>query len=94
MSPTRVALFGLLALAVLGAELPEIHAHDGETPGFYNTECPLARLAVPSWGLVAFAPRTLSQPSPVADSAPSPAPVPPARPAGSAFAPRAPPAAS
>ena len=85
------ALLALLALAVIGAEIPDVHAHDGETPGLYNEECPLARLAVPGWGLPALAPDTLPQPDPVSDPAAAPAPA--DRPAAprTAFAARAPP---
>jgi hypothetical protein len=90
----RVALLGFLVLAVLGAELPDVHAHQAETPGFYNEECPLARLAVPGWGLPALVPDTLPQPGPVSDPAPPLALVQPAGPARPAFAPRAPPATS
>jgi hypothetical protein len=90
----RAALLGLLVLALLGAELPDVHVHDAETPGFYNEECPLARLAVPGWGLPALARETLPEPDPVTDLASPPALVQPGRPARSAFAPRAPPATS
>jgi hypothetical protein len=90
----RVALLGFLVLAVLGAELPEVHVHQAETPGFYNEECPLARLAVPGWGLPALVPDTLLQPDPVSGPAPPPALVQPAGQARFAFAPRAPPATS
>ena len=90
----RVALLGFLVLAVLGAELPDVHVHQAETPGFYNEECPLARLAVPGWGLPALVPDTLLQPDPVSGPASPPALVQPAGPARLAFAPRAPPATS
>jgi len=90
----RVALLGLLALAVLGADLPNVHAHDAETPGFYNEECPLARLAVPAWGLPALVRDTPPQPEPVSDPAAAPTPADlPAAP-WTAFAARAPPAIS
>ena len=62
-------------LAVLGGEIPEIHAHDDGTPGLYNEECPLARLAVRGWGLAAPAPDTLSQPDPIAVQASPSTPV-------------------
>jgi hypothetical protein len=90
----RVALLGLLGLAVLGAELPDVHTHDAETPGLYNEECPLVRLAVPAWGLTALARDTLPEPDPASDpaAAPTPGDLPAApRPA---FAARAPPASS
>lgn len=90
----RRCLLLLLVVVVLGAELPDVHAHDAETPGFYNEQCPLARLAVPGWGLPALEPETSLQPDPVADPASPPALVQPAGPARPAFAPRAPPATS
>ena len=93
MRPPRVLLVGLLALAVLG-EVPEIHAHDDSTPGFYNEECPLARLAVRGWGLTTPTLGTLAEPSPIAVQASPPTPAQPARPDAPAFAPRAPPATS
>ena len=90
----RVLLLGFLVLAVLGGEIPEIHAHDDGTPGLYNEECPLVRLAVPGWGLAAFAPGGLFRPDLVAVSASPSTPVELTRPSGSPFAPRAPPATS
>jgi len=95
MSPLRrVALLGLLGLAVLGVELPDVHSHKAETPGFYNEECPLARLAVPGWGLPALARGTLLQPDPVSDPASAPTPVDLSAAPRPAFAARAPPASS
>jgi len=94
MNLTRGLLVSLLLLTVLGGEIPEIHAHDDGTPGFYNEECPLARLAVRGWGLAAPAPGTLSQPDPIGVHASPSTPAEPARPGGSAYAPRAPPATS
>jgi hypothetical protein len=88
------ALLGFLVLAVLATELPDVHDHAAETPGFYNEECPLARLAVPAWGLPALARETLPQPELICDPAVSPTLVEPVRPALSAFAPRAPPTTS
>jgi hypothetical protein len=85
------ALLGFLVLAVLGTELPGVHLHSAETPGLYNEECPLARLAIPGWSLPALARETLGQADPVSDPAPSLPLVQPERPARSAFAPRAPP---
>ena len=90
----RTALLGFLVLAVLGTDLPEVHVHDAETPGFYNEECPLARLAVPGWSLPALARETLLRADPVSNPAPPLPLVQPERPARSAFAPRAPPPTS
>lgn len=36
----------LVALVVLGVQVPVVHGHEGPTPGFYNEECFLERLAV------------------------------------------------
>jgi hypothetical protein len=88
----RAALLGLLALVVLGAELPEIHEHGVGTSGLYNEDCPLARLAVPSWGLPALTPPTLPQPDALPDPGPARAFGAPSAPVRGAFAPRAPPA--
>ena len=90
----RAALLGFLVLAVLGTDLPDVHVHSAETPGLYNEECPLARLAVPVWGLPALVPETVLEPDRVADPAPPPALALPARATRTAFAPRAPPANS
>jgi hypothetical protein len=90
----RVVLLGLLGLAVLGTELPDVHTHDAETPGFYNQECPLARLGVPGWGLPALARETLPQPDPHTDPASPRAYAQAARATQSPFAPRAPPTIS
>jgi hypothetical protein len=90
----RATLLGFLVLAVLGTDLPEVHVHSAETAGFYNEECPLARLAVPSWSLPGLARETLHQADPVSDPTPSLPLVQPERPARSAFAPRAPPPTS
>jgi hypothetical protein len=90
----RTAFLGFLVLAVIGTDLPEVHVHSAETPGLYNEECPLARLAVPGWSLPALARETLPQAEPVSGPPPSPPLVQPERPARSAFAPRAPPATS
>jgi hypothetical protein len=88
----RATLLGVLALVVLGAELPEIHEHGGSTPGLYNEDCPLARLAVPSWGMPALAPPTLPQPEVLPDPGLPPTIAAPSAAARWAFAPRAPPA--
>jgi hypothetical protein len=88
----RAARLGLLALVVLGAELPEIHEHGVSTPGLYNEDCPLARLAVPSWGLPALTPPTLPQPDALPDPGPALAFASPSTAVPRAFAPRAPPA--
>jgi hypothetical protein len=90
----RGALLALLLLALLGADLPDVHTHDGSTPGVYNEECPLARLALPAWALPATAPENLAQPGPVPDPAVTVALFAPAPPLRAAFAPRAPPATS
>jgi hypothetical protein len=90
----RAALLGFLVLAVLGTDLPDVHVHSAETPGLYNEECPLARLAVPGWSLPALAREALPQPDPASDPASPARLVQPERPARSAFAPRAPPATS
>jgi hypothetical protein len=88
----RAALLGVLALVVLGAELPEIHDHDTGTPGLYSEDCLLARLAVPSWGLPALAPPTVPQPEALPDPGPPLASASPSAMARWASAPRAPPA--
>jgi hypothetical protein len=88
----RAALLSALALVVLGAELPEIHAHSANTPGLYNEDCPLARLAVPSWGLPALAPPTVPQPEALPDPRPRLAFASPSATVLWAFSSRAPPA--
>jgi hypothetical protein len=88
----RAALLGVLALVVLGADLPEIHEHGANTPGLYNQDCPLARLAVPNWGLPALAPPTVPQPEALPNPGPPLASASPSATARWAFAPRAPPA--
>jgi hypothetical protein len=35
----------VLALVLVGTELPVVHAHGGRTAGLYNEECSLERLA-------------------------------------------------
>jgi hypothetical protein len=87
----RAALLGLLALVVVGVELPEIHDHTG-TPGLYSEDCPLARLALPSWGLPALASPTIPQPDALPDPGPPPTVASPSAAGRWAFAPRAPPA--
>ena len=47
----RATLLVLLLAVFLGAEIPEVHDHHADTPGLYNEECPLARLAVLTWGI-------------------------------------------
>ena len=83
---------GLLALVVLGVEIPEVHDHAAGTPGLYSEDCPLARLALPCWGLPGLALPTVPQP----DALPDPGPPPAVALADAtdrwAFAPRAPPA--
>jgi hypothetical protein len=80
---------------VLGADLPEIHAHDADTAGLYNEECPLGRLALRSWGLAVPTRDILPQPDPAADPATPPrASIEPSSPPRAAFAARAPPATS
>jgi hypothetical protein len=88
--PLRAALLGLLASILLGTGIPEIHNHNANTAGFYSEQCPLARLAVPGWGLTAVAPDPLTQPDaiPALDLPPASAEPSALRPA---FAPRAPP---
>ena len=90
----RGAVLAFVALAVLGADLPEIHAHDADTAGLYNEECPLGRLALRSWGLAAPTRDILPQPDPAADPATPRASVEPSSPPRAAFAARAPPATS
>jgi hypothetical protein len=90
--PVRAAFLGLLALVVLGAELPEIHEHSAGTPGLYSEDCPLARLALPSWGLPTIVPPTAPQPDVLPEPGPPPAVALPAAAARWALAPRAPPA--
>jgi hypothetical protein len=90
----RAALLGFLILAVLATELPDVHNHAAETPGFYNEECPLARLAVSGWGLPALTRETPARPELLGDPSVTPTLVEPIHPARSAFAPRAPPATS
>jgi hypothetical protein len=87
----RAALLAVLALVVLGAELPEIHEHGANTLGLYNEDCPLARLAVPSWGLPALAPPSLPQPDALPDPGPPLACASSSAAARWALAPRAPP---
>jgi hypothetical protein len=86
----RATLLGLLLVVLLGAEIPEVHDHDASTPGLYNEECPLARLAVPGWGLPPVAANLLSQPDPAPALAVAPVPDTPAAPR-TGFAARAPP---
>jgi hypothetical protein len=88
----RLGLAPLLALTLLAANAPPVHTHEDGTPGLYDEECQLARLAVPPRGLppsaIDTAPVLLTTP----DERPSaePGPLPAAFPA--AFGPRAPPA--
>jgi hypothetical protein len=82
----------LLTVAVLAADLPEIHSHDAETPGLYNEECPLGRLAVSRWGLAGPARDTLPQPGLASDPTAPPLSADPSGPPRAAFAARAPPA--
>jgi hypothetical protein len=90
----RAAFLGLLALVLLGAEIPEVHDHAGATPGLYNEDCPLGRLATPSWGLAAAVMSPLPQPDPACEPAPPPIPAEPSAAAAPAFAARAPPVTS
>jgi hypothetical protein len=39
-------LAALVVLVVLGVQVPVVHGHDAPTPGVYNEECFLERLAV------------------------------------------------
>jgi hypothetical protein len=48
-----MALSVLLVLGLVATELPLFHAHAEETPGWYDQECPLERLATGSPGLAA-----------------------------------------
>jgi len=90
----RSALLIFLLLALVGADAPAIHSHDATSPGIYNEECPLARLAVPAWARLAAAPEPIIQLAPV----PSPALMPSVAELGSpvppSFGPRAPPSIS
>jgi hypothetical protein len=90
----RVVLLGLLLVVLLGAEIPEIHDHNADTPGLYNEECPLGRLAVPGWGLAAGGRDSLPQRDPASDPATLPASAEPSAAPRPAFAARAPPATS
>ena len=90
----RAALLGLLAIVLLAAEIPEVHDHAGTTPGLYNEDCPLGRLATLSWALAAEASDPLPQPDPACEPAPPPIPAEPCAAAPPAFAPRAPPVTS
>ena len=49
-TPARSALALLVALVILGVQAPEVHEHDGLTPGFYNEQCNLERLAAGTGG--------------------------------------------
>ena len=88
----RAALLALLALVVFSTEIPEIHNHDAGTPGLYSEDCPLARLAIPSWGLPALARPILFRPEAFPDPGPPRADTSPSEAARCPFAPRAPPA--
>ncbi len=86
----RAAFLGLLLVVLTGAEIPEVHDHDAGIPGLYNEECPLARLAVPRWGIPIVAADILAQPDPAPALAAAPVPDQPATPR-TGFAARAPP---
>jgi hypothetical protein len=88
----RATLLGLLLLVFLGAEIPELHDHEAGTPGLYNEECPLARLAVSAWGVPVVAADTLLRPDPALDPAAVPSSVDLPAPPRTVFAARAPPA--
>jgi hypothetical protein len=89
-SPVRAALLLLVALVLLGTDIPEIHDHHAGIPGLYNEECPLARLAVPSWVLPALAPPILLQPEALSDPGPPRTVASLSAAGGCPFAPRAP----
>ena len=88
----RAALLALLLVAVVGADLPDVHVHDASSASLYNEACPLARLAVPAWGLPALVAETLPGPYPVSEWLVAPLPLERDCPARSPFAARAPPA--
>jgi hypothetical protein len=90
----RAAFLALLALVLLGAEIPEVHDHAGATPGLYNEDCPLGRLATPSWGVAAEASDPLPQPDPACEPATPSIPLEPSAAVAPAFAARAPPVTS
>ncbi len=83
----------LVALVVVGSEIPVVHHHGGPTAGLYNEECPLERLATAPGGAIITddpdgASPLLALPVPLAPDDPA-APAHPSLPSGS----RAPPAA-
>ena len=88
------ALVVFLVLVVLGADLPNAHSHDAGTPGLYNEQCLLVRLAVPTWSVPALTPAALTHTDAVSDLVPPTVFVESARPARAGFSPRAPPATS
>jgi hypothetical protein len=90
----RLALLGFLVLAVLGGDLPNAHSHDADIPGLYNEECPLARLAVPTWSVPALTPTALPHTDAISHLVSPTAFAGPARAVCSVCSPRAPPATS
>ena len=90
----RAAFLGLLAVVLLAADIPEVHDHAGATPGLYNEDCPLGRLATSSWGLAAKASDPLPQPAPACEPATPSIPLEPSAAVPPAFAARAPPVTS
>ena len=89
--PLRAALLGLLASILLGTGGPGDSRQRFNTAGFYSEQCPLARLAVPGWGLTAVAPDPLTQPDAIPALDLPPASAEPSQALRPAFAPRAPP---
>jgi hypothetical protein len=89
-STPRTLVGLLLALVLLGVEIPEVHEHGGATAGLYNEECLLERLAagVPGATLpdVSDAPRSVSV-APLVVLPPAPARLPLALPPSEARAP-------
>ena len=83
----------LVALTLSGAAIPVVHEHAGATPGLYNEECALERLAMAPGGVLGTTPPDATAPLPaLVLPLPPDAPALPARPplpSGS----RAPPAA-
>ena len=67
-----------------------VNLDETQHPGLYNEECPLARLAVPSWSIPIVAADILAQPDPAPALAAAPVPDQPATPR-TGFAARAPP---
>lgn len=81
LSTPRTLVGLLVAVVLLGVEIPEVHEHGGATTGLYNEECLLERLAagVPGATLpdVSDAPRSVPV-APLVEPPPAPAWLPPA----------------